>query len=494
MPDQKELTLLVKSRFPIVVVQTHEELRALALLEKVCRLEEQPLFVWSVTSGLRRRGRDESVPQTGDPAHCLRHIDKTLQNGVYALLDFHPYLEDPVNQRLIREIALGYQKTPRTLIFISPQLELPAALARMSAQLSLSVLDAGAVRQIIREEVDLWKREQGGAELRGQREAVELIAQHLAGMSTDDARRLVRQAVRDDSRLTLDDVGRILKFKHASLAADSLLRLELDTARFADVGGLGNLKNWLERRRRIFCGEAGAAGLDAPKGILLLGVQGGGKSLAAKAVAGAWSVPLLALDFGALYNKFFGETERNLREALAAAEAMAPCVLWIDEIEKGIGGDHSGTSDGGVSRRVLGTLLTWMAERKTRVFLVATANDITQMPPELVRKGRFDEIFFVDLPDAVTRAEIWGIHLSRRGQAAAAFDLNVLAAATEGFSGAEIEQAVVAGLYEAHAAQTPMDMATLQREIGTTRPLSVTMAERIDALRAWAADRTVPAG
>jgi SpoVK/Ycf46/Vps4 family AAA+-type ATPase len=228
---------------------------------------------------------------------------------------------------------------------------------------------------------------------------------------------------------------------------------------------LGNLKNWLERRRRIFCGEGGAAGLDVPKGILLLGVQGGGKSLAAKAVAGAWSVPLLALDFGALYNKFFGETERNLREALAAAEAMAPCVLWIDEIEKGIGGDHSGTSDGGVSRRVLGTLLTWMAERKTRVFLVATANDIAQLPPELVRKGRFDEIFFVDLP-----------------------------AATEGFSGAEIEQAVVAGLYEAHAAQTPMDMATLQREIGTTRPLSVTMAERIDALRAWAADRTVPAG
>jgi SpoVK/Ycf46/Vps4 family AAA+-type ATPase len=494
MPDQKELTLLVKSRFPIIVIETHEEPRALALLEKVCNLETHPLFVWSVASGLRRRGRNESIPQTGDPPECLRHIDKTLQNGVYVLLDFHPFLDHPVHQRLIREIALSYTKTARTLVFVSPELELPSPLSRMSARMRLTVLDAAGVHQIIREEVDLWRREQGSGEpMRGQREAVDLLAQHLAGMSADDARRLVRQAVRDDSRLTLDDVTRVLKFKHQSLAADSLLSLELDTARFADVGGLHNLKRWLERRRKIFSGGVEAPGLDVPKGILLLGVQGGGKSLAAKAVAGAWGVPLLALDFGALYNKFFGETERNLREALAAAEAMAPCVLWMDEIEKGVGGDDSGSSDGGVSRRVLGTLLTWMAERKKRVFLVATANDISQLPPELVRKGRFDEIFFVDLPDAATRAEIFRIHLGRREQPLERFDLPALAEGCEGFSGAEIEQAVVAGLYEAHAAETTLDMAILQKEIADTRPLSVTMAERIASLRAWAAERTVPA-
>jgi hypothetical protein len=492
MPEQRELTLLVKSRFPVIVIETHEEPRALALLEKVCNLESQPLFAWSVATGLRRRGRNESVPQTGDPTDCLRHIDKTPQNGVYVLLDFHPFLDDPVNQRLIREIALSYSRTARTLIFVSPKLELPATLARMSAQLRLSLLDAKAVHQIIREEVELWKREQGG-EMRGQREAVDLLAQHLAGMSADDARRLVRQAVRDDARITLEDVTRVLKYKHESLAADSLLTLELDTARLADIGGLDNLKRWLERRRRIFSGAVETPGLDVPKGILLLGVQGGGKSLAAKAVAGAWGVPLLALDFGALYNKFFGETERNLREALAAAEAMAPCVLWMDEIEKGLGGDSSGSTDGGVSRRVLGTLLTWMAERRKRVFLVATANDISQLPPELVRKGRFDEIFFVDLPEAATRAEIFRIHLRRRGQDIAQFDAPALAALTEGFSGAEIEQAVVSGLYEAHAGETRLDMPILQREIASTRPLSVTMAERIDALRAWAADRTVPA-
>jgi SpoVK/Ycf46/Vps4 family AAA+-type ATPase len=499
MSDQSELTLLIKSRFPIVVIETHEEPRALALLEKVCNLESQALFVWSVASGLRRHGRNESVPQTSNPGDCLRHIDRTPQNGVYVLLDFHPFLDDPIHQRLIREIGLAYNKTARTLVFVSPRLALPDPLARMSAALELSLLEPQGVRDIIREEVDLWRNEQGGGEplrgqpLRGQREAVDLLAQHLAGMTVDDARRLVRQAVRDDSRLTLEDVTRVLKFKHQSLAADSLLALELDTARFADVGGLDNLKHWLERRRKIFVDGADAIGLDAPKGILLLGVQGGGKSLAAKAVAGSWGVPLLGLDFGALYNKFFGETERNLREALAAAEAMAPCVLWMDEIEKGLGADDSGGSDGGVSRRVLGTLLTWMAERKSRVFLVATANDVSRLPPELMRKGRFDEMFFVDLPDEATRAEIFRIHLARRKQDPAQFDLKALALRSEGFSGAEIEQAVVSGLYEAYARAAPLNTAILQGEIGATRPLSVTMAEHVAALRAWAADRTVRA-
>ena len=316
MRDEQELTLLIKSRFPIVLAETHEEARALALLEKICNLQSLPLFAWSVTAGLRRQGRNESVPQTGDPAQALRHIEKTLQNGVYALLDFHPFLENPVHQRLIREIAMGYNKTARTLVFVSPQLELNDTLTRMSARFRLSVLDVAAVKQMIRDEADLWKAERGGERLRGQKEAVDLMAQHLAGMSADDARRLVRQAIRDDTCLTLEDVSRVLKHKHQSLAADSLLSLELDTAGLADVGGLGNLKRWLERRRAIFTGAAQAKGLDPPKGILLLGVQGGGKSLAAKAVAGAWGVPLLNLDFGALYNKFFGQTERNLREAL----------------------------------------------------------------------------------------------------------------------------------------------------------------------------------
>jgi SpoVK/Ycf46/Vps4 family AAA+-type ATPase len=236
-----------------------------------------------------------------------------------------------------------------------------------------------------------------------------------------------------------------------------------------------------------------AAGLDAPKGILLLGVQGCGKSMAAKAVAGTWRVPLLRLDFGVLYNKFYGETERNLREALASAEAMAPCVLWIDEIEKGVATDAAGDSDGGVSRRVLGTLLTWMSERKSKVFLAATANDIAMLPPELVRKGRFDEIFFVDLPDETSRKEIFRIHLARRKQKPEDLDVDGFAAATAGFSGAEIEQIVVSGLYEALARSEPLSTVILKEEITRTRPLSLTMSERISALKAWAAERTVSA-
>jgi SpoVK/Ycf46/Vps4 family AAA+-type ATPase len=475
-----------------VVVESVEEQRVLAVLERVCNLEGLALFGWTVTSGIRRAGRTDIIPGTSEPPAALRHIDKTPQNGVYVLCDFHPYLQDPIHVRQIREIAMEYGRVPRTLVFLSPRIELPPELARMSARFDLAVLDAAGVRQIMREEADLWRSAANGEPLRGQREVADAIAQHLAGMSAEDARRLIRQAIRDDNRLNQDDLARILKFKHQSVSAQSLLRLELDTGSFADVGGLKSMKRWLELRRKPFLGET--PGLQAPRGILLLGVQGSGKSLAAKAVAGVWGVPLLALEFGALYNKFFGETERNLREALAAAEAMAPCVLWMDEIEKGVAADGGGEADGGVSRRVLGTLLTWMSERKRRVFLVATANDISRLPAELVRKGRFDEIFFVDLPDAPTRGEIFRIHLARRKLDTDKFGLQQLVERSEGFSGADIEQAVVSGLYEAYAREKPLDTPILLDELARTRPLSVTMAERVAELRAWAADRTVPAG
>jgi SpoVK/Ycf46/Vps4 family AAA+-type ATPase len=328
--------------------------------------------------------------------------------------------------------------------------------------------------------------------LQGEREVFELMLRHLAGLPEIDVRRLVRQAFQDDGLLDGDDLPRLIRQKHTILARDSVLSFEIETARFADVAGLDTLKAWLERRRAPFLGEESAKGLDVPKGIMLLGVQGCGKSLAAKAVAGAWGVPLMRLDFGALYNKFLGETERNLREALKAADAMAPCVLWMDEIEKGVA-TNDATADGGESRRVLGELLTWMAERDSRVFIVATSNDIDALPPELVRKGRLDEIFFVDLPGGPVRAEIFRIHLSRRGQDPGHFDLVRLAGSAAGFSGAEIEQAVVAALYEANARAEPLQDAQVAAEIARTKPLSVVMAERIAWLRAWAADRTVKA-
>jgi SpoVK/Ycf46/Vps4 family AAA+-type ATPase len=250
------------------------------------------------------------------------------------------------------------------------------------------------------------------------------------------------------------------------------------------------LKTWLSQRKTAFGRDGTAAHLDPPKGILLIGIQGCGKSLAAKAAAGILGVPLLRLDFGSLYDKYHGETERKLRESLNTADVMSPCVLWIDEIEKGLAGSGGET---GTTQRVLGSFLTWMAEKKSTVFVVATANDITAMPPELIRKGRFDEIFFIDLPRQRVRATIFAIHLTSRSQALKDFDIEKLASSSQGFSGAEIEQAVVSALYAAHAKAQALSTEHLQEEIQQTKPLSVVMRERVSGLRQWADGRTVPA-
>jgi AAA+ superfamily predicted ATPase len=505
MNDVKDFTLILRSRFPIVVVETHEEPRVLELIERVARLENQALFIWSAADGLRRRDIPQSlapgtygsanvparatIPETYGIAGALKHTYATSQNGIYVLLDAHPYLGDPVNLRLIKSTAQEYAKTARTLVLVGHKIDLPDDLQRLSARFELVLPDTQAIRALIKEEAEVFAM--GGAKLKGQQETLDLLVQHLAGLSLEDARRVARQCIRDDGALTAADMGRVLKTKQDLLGGNSVVDLELETTRFSDVAGLAHLKRWLAQRRPAFLGDAKAMGLDAPKGVLLLGVQGAGKSLAAKAVAGTWGVPLLRLDFATIYNKWLGETERNLREALKFADAMAPCVLWMDEIEKGVA---TGSSDGGESRRLLGTILTWMAERKSRVFMVATANDIEQLPPELIRKGRFDEIFFVDLPDAQTRGEILRIHLARRRQDADAFDLAKLAQAAEYFSGAEIEQAIVSALYEAVAASQKLATEHVLAEMQRTRPLAIVMAEKIAALREWARERTVSAG
>jgi len=491
MNDQRDLALLLKSRFPLVVIETHEEARAVSLLERIANQEQWPFYTWSIADGVRRRVPAEAEPDTNELTKALHSIDRSLSMGVYVLCDAHPFLEDPLNQRLIKEIARDYNKVPRTLVFVGPQVELPKDLQRQSARFELALASTEAIHQLLREEAQLWRAE-GGGELRGEQDAARVLVQHLAGMPLDDARRLVRQAIRDDGLLNQADVDRVLKLKHEALGSGGVMSLELDTGRFEDVGGQASLKRWLSLRRQIFLDPAQAKGLDSPKGILLLGVQGAGKSLAAKAIAGSWGLPLLRLDFGALYNKYHGETERNLRDALKLADAMAPCVLWIDEIEKGLAAE-GGSSDGGVSRRVLGTLLTWMSERKSRVFLAATANDIQSLPPELLRKGRFDEIFFVDLPDEAVRRDIFTIHLRARELKPESFDVGALAKAADGYSGAEIEQAIVSALYEARSKNQPLDSAHVRAELERSKPLSVLMAEQVQALRDWARSRTVPA-
>ena len=356
------------------------------------------------------------------------------------------------------------------------------------------------IERVVREEVLAWQAGHPGKEVKSDKTSFDALLKQLAGLSESDIRRILRELLGTNGVLSPEDISTLSKRKHALLGQDSVLSFETNTERFAEVAGLRNLKTWLARRKAVFlASDPTLESLDTPKGLMLLGVQGCGKSMAAKAVAGSWNVPLLRLDFGALYNKFLGETERNLREALKVADAMAPCVLWMDEIEKGVA-SQGNNSDGGESRRVLGTILTWMAERKSRVFVVATSNDIEALPPELVRKGRLDEIFFVDLPNTQDRQEIFKIHLKRRKQFPEEFDLALLAEKTAGFSGAEIEQAVIAALYEARseaekqeASTNKLQMQHLLSEIVRTKPLSIVMAEKIAYLRAWAADRTVRA-
>jgi len=490
--EVRELRSLLRSRVPIILIETHEEPRILALLQQACNLEQQMLFRWSIVDGLTRHGRDEAIYNTNNLVDALKHVDKTAQNGVYAFCDAHPGLKEPVNVRLIRETALEHHRSARTLAFVSPRLEeLPGELLRMAAHFRPQRPTREEIRAIIAEEARLW-HSQSGAKARGDRAIVEQITLHLLGMEQEDVRRLVRQALRADGELNADDLRRVLATKHEALGGAGALSFEANTVGFDQVGGLERIKRWLRLRRQPFMDAAGDGAPDRPRGLLLLGVQGGGKSLAARAIAGEWGVPLMRLDFGALYNKYYGETERNLRQAFAAAEGMAPCVLWIDEIEKGVA-TGGGDQDGGVSRRVLGTLLTWLSERSRAVFIVATANDISQLPPELIRKGRFDEIFFVDLPRPPAREQIFAIHLGKRRLAPERFDRAALAARSDGFSGAEIEQAVIAASFEARAAGREVDQALLATELERTRPLSVIMAERIDALRAWAAERAVMA-
>jgi len=490
MNDLHDLELLLRSHVPLITVETRDELRVTRLFSRMGIKLAMPVMSWTATRGLQRIDF-EAAPQkhASEPRQALGQIKATETPGIYLLLDFHPYLEDPYNVRLLKEIALDYHRLGHTLVLVSHELELPPELEGFSARFSLSLPGPEQLEAIVREEAGNWSQANHGSKVRTDRKTLQLVIAQLRGLTTADARRIIRSVVHDDGAISKDDLERVTRARYRLLETSGALSCEFDTTEFADVGGLQGLKRWIKLRRIPFLEADNPR--DAPRGILLVGVQGGGKSLAAKAVAGMWQVPLLRLDFGTLYNKFFGETERNLREALQAAEAMAPCVLWIDEIEKAIA---SGDYDSGTSRRILGNLLTWMAERTAPVFIVATANVIEHLPPELIRKGRLDEIFFVDLPDAATRAEIFAIHLRKRDHDPLEFDLPELAQLSAGFSGAEIEQAIVAATYLAREQQIPMHTGHIRAELSQTRPLSQVMAEKVARLRSWARERTVPAG
>ena len=494
MSDLQDLVALIRADTALIVVETPDERRVVELFRQSLTHVWRALYRWSITEGLRRIDLDredpaDTPPDAGATLAAIRDAD---QRGVYLLLDFHPYLGYAGTQRQLRDLLQRRDCLPHVIVLVGHSVALPPELEAKASRFRLRLPDANALLKMVREEAAAYQREHGGRRVEADEDAVRRIVHNLQGLDLPDARRIARRLIFDDGVLGADDLPALARLKFELLNKSGHLHFEYDTARFADVAGARRLKRWIEQRRAVFVGGEAPAGLDPPKGVLLLGVQGCGKSLLAKAVAGGFGVPLVRLDFGTLYAKYHGETESNLRAALARAEQLAPCVLWIDEIEKGLAASAA-DGDGGVSRRVLGYLLTWMAERRSKVFLVATANQVQELPAELLRKGRFDEIFFVDLPDAEARAQVFSLHLGRRGLDPAGFDLPALAEAAEGFSGAEIEQAIVSALYAAHAQARPLDGAMVHEELRGTRPLSVVMREQVAALRAWAAGRTVPA-
>lgn len=506
MPQDKEnFQQLLRSNFPIIVIETHDEQRVTQLLQASLSdsLRHGPLYIWSAIRGLessagrathewRVEGLDNHTPkssaETHSPEVALKYIKENIKSGVILLPDFHAYLTNPSVLRMLKEIAHDYFVNPVTLVLVSHAFDVPPEIERLSAHFEISMPDEKRIRQLLADEVKIWRLKQKDKKIQADMKTIDLLVNNLAGLTESDVRRLIQGAIYDDHAITQSDVEEVMQAKYKMISRGGALHFEYDTASFADIAGFEKLKAWLEVRKPFFVSSGVPANMDVPKGMLLVGVQGCGKSLAAKAVAGAWGVPLLKLDFGALFNKYIGESERNVRQALKSAEVLAPCVLWIDEIEKSISGQDDDT---GTSSRILGSLLTWMAERKSRVFLVATSNDIEKLPPELVRKGRLDEIFFVDLPRDASRREIFRLHIGKRGLDTEGYDYDLLVTASEGFSGAEIEQAVVAAIYRAHADNKPMHTSHVHAELTNTRPLVVVRKEAIDRLRAWAANRTV---
>ncbi len=490
MTDIKDLELLVATRTPLILVETTETARVEDLFRRLTVRTGRSLYRWALATGLQAlEPASAATASCQKPTDLLQHILQTRAAALYLMLDLHRVFDDPVVLSQLQEIAARHDQVPHTLVLVGAELTVPNELRSFAARFELTLPSLQELEALVHQEGADWGR-QNQKRVQAQAPAIAALTRNLLGLPAGEARRLIRAAIHNDGILDEADLPAVIDAKYKLLGQDGVLSFETNTTSLSDVAGLGNLKRWLQARREVFLSASPPAGLDPPKGLLLLGVQGGGKSLAAKAVAGAWGVPLLRLDFATLYNKYYGETERNLRESLKTAGLMSPCVLWIDEIEKGLASDGD---DGGPGKRILGTLLTWMSERKNKVFLVATANDIEALPPELLRKGRFDEIFFVDLPSEAARVGIFEIHLKKRGLDAAKFDCAVLALQSIGFSGAEIEQAVVSALYSAHARKEELNTEHIKNEIAATKPLSVVMAERVAYLRAWASTRTVSA-
>lgn len=484
-----DLKTLILSFQAVVAIDSVEDERVESLVREVALELRLPLFQWSITHGLTRFGGPEHPTfGTSDALGALRHIESLTIEAIFHLKDLAVHLERPDVQRAFLDTAAKFGRTRSTMILSGLSTDVPAAVAGSVVHLDLQLPSADELRSVVASVARAMKASGRPVTIDLTPRELDTLVAAMSGLTLNQARQSLAYAALSDGRLAADDVGRILERKAQLIQDGGVLEYYPASDNAFQLGGFGRFREWLARTQVGFGPDARALNLSPPRGVLIVGVQGCGKSLAAKVVAREWKMPLLKLDAGRLLDKYIGESEKNFRHALEMAESMAPSVLWIDEVEKAFAVGSS-DADGGLGKRLLGGFLTWLQEHRAAVFVAATANDIAALPPELMRKGRFDEIFFVDLPNAGERAEILRIHLSIRRQDPTRFDLDAVARAADGFSGAELEQLVVAALYRTLYEKRQLDTALLLATLKATVPLSISRREEIQALRSYASGR-----
>ncbi|OHB54736.1 MAG: hypothetical protein A2Y07_05775 [Planctomycetes bacterium GWF2_50_10] len=494
MTDYENLYAVFSSgQQPCITICTHEEEYAIDVICRAALELKREILVWSASEGVKASFLWDSpaMPATQAPHEALAKFETVGNQTICVMLDVAHFLRDNRTLRALRDVISRFEMTGSTLVLLDSCAELPDIVHSYSRKYEISLPTSEELSEIVRTTI-LRLHKKKPLQIGITKTGFDAIIRNLRGLSRRQAQRVIIDTVSEDRTFQDSDLNDIIAAKRQMVGSNGLLEYVRTPLDLSEIGGMKKLKHWLGLRTNSFTPQAAAFGIKAPRGMLMLGVQGAGKSLCAKAVATAWQQPLLRLDPSVLYSRYIGDSEDNLRKALAQAEAMSPVILWIDEIEKAFASAASHSSDGGLSQRMFGTLLTWMQEKTSPVFIIATANNIEALPPELLRKGRFDEIFFVDLPGTEARQEIFKIHISKCKRDAGAFDLQKLAKVSAGYSGAEIEQAILSALYEAYACKAELNDENIAQALKNSPPISVTMAESINTLLEWSKGRCVP--
>ncbi len=489
--SKAEIEDLIKARYSLIWITSAEEQRVEEQLRKLCVEREMRLEVWSITEGFKTIANGQGTRDVKDPMKAIDHVVRSEGRALFVLRDFHPFLKEPAVVRRLRDAATELRKTKKSLLILSPVTKIAPELEKsISAVLDWELPNRQEIEQAARKILpNLPAATQQVIE--SDPTMMERVVEGALGLTLVEAENVfAKSAVRTHTF----DLETILEEKKQIIRKSGMLEYYEHREEFSDVGGMEVLKDWLVKRRNAFGSRARDFGLPLPKGILLIGVPGTGKSLTAKAVGALWQMPLLRLDVGKIFAGLVGSSEENVRTVIKTAEAIAPAILWIDELEKGFSGTgSSGQTDGGTTSRVFGTFITWLQEKTSPVFVIATANNVHQLPPELLRKGRFDEIFFCDLPDREDRRQILDIHLRKKNRDPGQFEMDKLVDATVDYSGAELEQAVIAALYDAFDSGNDLTTEGLLKTTSELVPLAITMREMIEQMREWARTRARPA-